>query len=94
MCGYIFLEARTHRPIFRGFSAESVVELADSIQELADDNINFVIVSRLPLSNMFNILNPLESAEGNRLTIAVSRWSQLSGYRPEHLLGLKKQDYV
>ena len=57
------LKAHTHLPIFRGFVAESAVELADLISELADYTTDFVIVGRLPLSNMFNILNPLESAD-------------------------------
>ena len=55
-------KAHTHRPIFRGFVAESVVESADSITESADYNIDSIIVGRLPLSNMFNILIPLELA--------------------------------
>ena len=59
-------KARTHRPIFRGFSAESVVELADSPTDSVE-------VGRLFILNMFNILKPPESANGNRLTIAVAR---------------------
>ena len=35
--------------------------------------INFVIFRRLSLSNMFDILNPLESADGSWPTIGVSR---------------------
>ena len=64
------IKLNTHRPIFRGLAAESVVESADSIPESADYIANSVIVGRLSLSNMFNILNPLESADR---TIAVSR---------------------
>ena len=64
-------EAHTHRPIFRGFLAESAVESSDSIPESADYTTDSVIVGRLPLSNMFTILNPLESADRNQLTIAV-----------------------
>ena len=67
------VKAHTHRPIFRGFVAESVVELADPIPESADYTTNSVIVSRLPLSNMFNVLNSLESADGSWLTIGVDR---------------------
>ena len=66
-------KAHTHRPIFRGFVAESVAESADSIPESADYTTDSVIVGRLPLSNMLNILNPLESADGSRLTIIVGR---------------------
>ena len=53
---------------------ESVVKLADSAVESADSTTDSVIVGRLSLSNMFNILRPLESADGNRLTIRVGRW--------------------
>ena len=69
----IGLKARTHRPIFRGLAAESAEALANSIPELADYITNSVIVGRLPLSNMSNILRPLESVDGNRPTIAVGR---------------------
>ena len=68
----IALKAHTHRPIFRGFVVESAVELADSIPALAVYTTDSVIVGRLPLSNMFNILNLLELADGNQSTIAVS----------------------
>ena len=63
-----------HWPIFRRFSAESAVESADFIPESADYTTDSVIVDRLPVSNMFNILNPLVSADRNRLTIAVGQW--------------------
>ena len=66
-------KASTHRPIFRGFAAESVVESASSIPESADCTNDSVIVGRLPLSNMFDILNLLESANENQPTIAVGR---------------------
>ena len=65
------MKARTHRPIFRGFAAESAVESADSGIESADSTTDSVIVGRLSISNMFNILNPLESADG--MTIGVGR---------------------
>ena len=58
-------KARTHKPIFKGFAAESVVESTDSIPELADSITYSVIDGRLYMLNMFNILNPLESADGN-----------------------------
>ena len=43
------LKARTHRLICRGFAA-------DSIPELADSTTDFTNVSRLFLSNMFDML--------------------------------------
>ena len=61
------LKAHTHRPIFRGIIAESAVESADSIPELAD----FTIVGRLSISNMFNIFTATQSADSSRPTIAV-----------------------
>ena len=63
--------AHTHRPIFRGFSEESSVELADSITESATSTTNFVIVGRLPVLNMFNISTPIQLANSSRPTIAV-----------------------
>ena len=72
------LKAHTHLPIFREFVAESAVELADLIPELADYTINSVIVGRLPPSNMLNILNPLESADYWSLPMA----NGPSGYGP------------
>ena len=72
------LKARTHRPIFRGFEAESVIESADSSPESADYTTDSVKVGQLPLSNMFNIFNPLESADyGSR---PMANWP--SGYGP------------
>ena len=62
------LKTHTHRPIFRGFVVESAVESADSIPESANYTTNSVIVGRLPLSSMFDIVNPLELADGNRPT--------------------------
>ena len=67
------LKAYTHRPIIRGFAAESATESADYTPESADYTTDSVIVGRLFLSNMFNILNSLESADRNRPTIAVGR---------------------
>ena len=72
----LLVKPHTHRPILRGFIADSAVESADSIPESADsttDFTNFTIVGRLSISNMFVILNPLESADDSRLTIAVGR---------------------
>ena len=65
--------ARTHRSIFTVSSEESAVESSDSSAEWADSTTDSVIVGRLALSNMFNILSPLESADGNRPTIRVGR---------------------
>ena len=70
---YNTLKARTHTAILARLGPESVVKLADSSTESADSATDSVIVGRLPLSNMFN-LNALESADGNRPTIAVGRW--------------------
>ena len=67
-------------PIFGGSAvksaidwADSIAESADSIAESADSTTNSVIVSRLSVLNMFDIMKPLESADGNRPTIAVGR---------------------
>ena len=49
------LKAHTYRAIFRGFVTELAVESANSIPELDDYTTDSVIVSRLSLSNMFNI---------------------------------------
>ena len=54
-------KARTHRPIFRGFAAESAVEPADSIPESANSITDFVVVGRLPVLNMFNIYTLIQS---------------------------------
>ena len=59
--------------IFGGSAVKSVIESADSIAESADSTTDSVIVSRLALLNMFDILPPLEPADGNRPTIAVGR---------------------
>ena len=69
----VILKVHTHRPIFRGFVAESAVESAVSFPEMAYYTTDLVIVGRLPLSNMFNISNPLESAYGSQPTIGVGR---------------------
>ena len=58
------VKGHTHRPIFRGLAAGSAVKSAGSRIELADSTADSVIVGRLSLLNMFNILNPLESAAG------------------------------
>ena len=60
------LKACTHRLIFTGSSEESAVESADSTTDS-------VIVGQLALSNIFNILNPLESDDGNRPSFGVGR---------------------
>ena len=54
------LKACTHRPILWGFEAESVVESAASLPESADSTTDFSIVGRLSISNMFDILKPLD----------------------------------
>ena len=64
-------KARTHRAIFTGSAAESVIESADVFAESAGSTSDSVIVGHLSLSNMFNILSLLESADGNRPTIRV-----------------------
>ena len=64
------IKAHTHRPIFRGVAAELVVESADSIPESADSTTDSVIVSRLPVLNIFNISTPIQSADSRRPTIA------------------------
>ena len=52
---------------------QSAVETADSITQLANFNTDSVIISPLSLSSMFNILNPMESADRSWPTIGVSR---------------------
>ena len=71
--GYFSVKARTHRPILRGFSAELATESADYTPESADYTTDSVIVGRLPLSNMYSILNVPESADWKRPTIALGR---------------------
>ena len=68
------IKAHTHRPIFREIAAESVVESADSGIDSTTDS---VIVGHLSILNMFNILNPPESADGSRLTIGVGQSCKL-----------------
>ena len=67
------VKACTHRQLFTESAVKSVIESADAIPESTDYTINSVIVGRLPLSNMFNILNPRKSANRNLPTIAVGR---------------------
>ena len=62
------VNACTHRPILRGFEAQLVVALADSIQESADSTTALTIVGQLSISNMFNILNPLSADSNSQLT--------------------------
>ena len=50
-------------PILARSATESAVESTDSTTESADSTTDSVIVGRLSLLNMFNILNPLESAD-------------------------------
>ena len=64
------IKARTHRPIFTGSAAESLVESTDSWIEPADSNPesagstgDFVLVGRLPVLNMFDISTPIQSAD-------------------------------
>ena len=70
------VKARTHRSIFRGLAAESAVESANSIPESADYTTDLLIVGRQPLSNLFNILNPEELADGKLLQSADGKWAQ------------------
>ena len=64
-------KARTFTPTFGESVVESAVETADSSPELADSTADFVIVGRLPVSNIFNIFTPIESANSSQPTIAV-----------------------
>ena len=48
------LKAHTHRPIFRGLAAQSVVESADSIPKSAYSTTDFEKVGRLSTLNMFS----------------------------------------
>ena len=52
-------------PTFAGLALESALELANSTTD-------FVMVGRLPISNMFNIPTPIQSADSSQPTIAVS----------------------
>ena len=74
----MLLEARTHRPTLKGFAAESVVESANSVPKSADSITDFTIVGRLYISNMFNILNLMESADGK----SADCWSRPTGNWP------------
>ena len=76
-CSSIFLavwtlQACTCTPTFAGLALESALELADSSPDLANSSNEFVIVGRLPISNMFNISTPIQSADSSQPTIAVS----------------------
>ena len=66
------IKARTNGPIITGSAVKTIVESTDSISESADSTTDsIIIVSRV---NLVDILDPLESVDGNRLTIGVSRW--------------------
>ena len=62
LMGHI-LKARTHRLIFTDSVEESAIESADFTAQSADSMADSMMVGRLALSNMFNILNPLESSD-------------------------------
>ena len=64
----------THRPIFTGTAADSVVESADSTVEWADSTTNSAIVGRLVQSADGKLAQWVESADGNR-PILVGRFS-------------------
>ena len=68
---WLIVKARTHRPILRGFVAESAVESADSIPESADSTTDFTIVGRFSISNIFNISTPTQLADSCRQPIAI-----------------------
>ena len=77
--GVLVWAFRASRPVYQHsyrtgrLTAESVEDSADSTAELADSTTDSAIVGRLVGSefiNTFNILNPLESANGNRPPIA------------------------
>ena len=80
MQGYLFYHCfngprtlKTYTPILARLGPESVVKSVDSSTEAADSATDSVIVGRLSVSNIFNILNALESANGNQPTIAVGQ---------------------
>ena len=54
------VKARTHKPTFAGLALESVLEPSDSSPELGDSTTDFLIVDRLPVSNMFDIYTPIQ----------------------------------
>ena len=62
------LKARTHTPTLGGSALELALELADYNAESSNSTTGFTIVGPLSISNMFNILNQLESADGSRPT--------------------------
>ena len=64
-------KASTHTPTFGELAIESAVESADSSLESADSTTDFVIVGRLPVSDMSNISTPIQSADSSWPTIAL-----------------------
>ena len=62
-------KACTHTPTFGESGIESAVELAYSSLELADSTTDFVIVGRLPVSNMSNISTPIQFADSSWPTL-------------------------
>ena len=65
------IKTHTHMLILAGSELELAVESADSTTESAGCSTDSVIVGRLFVLNMFNILNPLELADGSWLTLGV-----------------------
>ena len=65
-------KAHTNRPITTGSVVKTAVESADSTSESADSTTDSIII--VSLVNLVDILDPLESVDGNRLTIGVSQW--------------------
>ena len=49
-----------------------MLESAVSCPESADSTTNFMIVGRLPLSNMFNISTPIRSADQSPVRVFIS----------------------
>ena len=60
----IVQSAHGNRVIFTGSAVELAVESAYSTAESAYSTTKSVMVGQLPLSNMINILDPLELADG------------------------------
>ena len=67
------VKAHNHMLIWARSGLESTVESADSNTQLADSTTDSVIIGPLSLLNMFDILNPLELANGRQPTIGVGR---------------------
>ena len=65
------LKARSQTPILEGSLLESMLELADYNTKSADFRTDFVVVGRLPISNMVKICLLIQLADRNRPTIAV-----------------------